>query len=117
MITIAVQGAEFFAYHGFYPEEQKLGTKFIVDVDVSFKPLSDLKDDKIGNTVDYEKVYNITADEMRHTRKLIETVAQSIADRIKNRYPFVDNVSVCIKKLNPPLKGKVQYSSIIISVD
>jgi dihydroneopterin aldolase len=116
MITIAIQGAEFFAYHGFYPEEQKLGTKFIVDVEVNFKPLNDIKADKISNTVDYEKVYQMIAHQMKHTRKLIETVAQSIADDIKSLYPFVDGIRVIIKKKNPPLSGKVDYSSIIITV-
>jgi 7,8-dihydroneopterin aldolase/epimerase/oxygenase len=116
MITIAIHGAEFFAYHGFYPEEQKLGTKFIVDVDVNFKPAGDIKEDKIGNTVDYEKVYQILCDEMKHTRKLIETVAQSIADGVKKKYPFVDSVRVSIKKMNPPLAGKVDHSGIIIAI-
>jgi dihydroneopterin aldolase len=116
MITIAIQGAEFFAYHGFYPEEQKLGTKFIVDVEVDFKPIGDIKEDKIGNTVDYEKVYHIVCNEMNHTRKLIETVAQSIADGVKQKYPFAGRVKVTIKKSNPPLNGKVEYSGITISV-
>jgi len=116
MITIAIQGAEFFAYHGFYPEEQKLGTKFIVDVEVNFKPLNDIKADKISNTVDYEKVYHMIVHQMKHTRKLIETVAQSIADDIKSHYPFVECIRVTIKKKNPPLSGKVDYSSIIITV-
>ena len=83
MITIAVHGAAFFAYHGFYPEEQKLGTKFIVDVEVDFTPINNLKEDKIANTVDYERIYKLISAQMTQTRKLIETVAQSIADDIK----------------------------------
>ena len=51
---------------------------------------------------------------MKHTRKLIETVAQSIADDIKAHYPFVESIRVCMKKLNPPLGGKVDYSAITI---
>lgn len=116
MITIAIQGAEFFAYHGFYPEEQKLGNKFIVDVEVSFKPVNGLKDDKIANTVDYEQVYNIISEQMKKTMKLIETVAQAIADQVKEQYTFVESIKVSIKKLNPPLKGKVHCSSIVITV-
>jgi dihydroneopterin aldolase len=116
MITIAVHGAEFFAYHGFYPEEQKLGTKFIVDVQVDFTPVNNLKEDKIANTVDYEKIYNAVAEQMKQTRKLIETVAQSIADDIKIQYPFVEKIQVSIKKLNPPFAGKVDYSKIVVTV-
>jgi dihydroneopterin aldolase len=115
MIIIAIQGAEFFAYHGFYPEEQKIGNKFIVDVEVSFKPIGSLKDDKIGNTVDYEQLYRIVTEQMKRTMKLIETVAQAIADKIKEQFPFVDHVKVTIKKMNPPFNGKVEYSSIVIS--
>jgi len=116
MITIAIHGADFFAYHGFYPEEQKLGTKFIVDVEVDFTPVNNLKDDKIANTIDYERLYKILALQMKQTRKLIETVARSIADEIKIQYPFVEKVQVSIKKLNPPLEGKVDYSKIVITV-
>jgi dihydroneopterin aldolase len=116
MITIALHGAEFFAFHGFYPEEQKLGSKFIVDVDVSFIPVKNLKEDKIGNTVDYEQVYGIVDEQMKKTAKLIETVAQSIADEIKEHFSFVDNIRVSIKKMNPPLKGRVEYSNIVIIV-
>lgn len=116
MITISLHGAEFFAYHGFYPEEQKLGNRFIVDVEVDFTPPGSLKDDKIGNTVDYEQLYKIVTEQMKQTMKLIETVAQAIADHIKIQFPFVDGIRVTIKKLNPPFNGKVDYSSISISV-
>jgi dihydroneopterin aldolase len=52
MVTISLHGAEFFAYHGFYPEEQLIGAKFIVDIEVNFTPLADIKVDKLANTVD-----------------------------------------------------------------
>ena len=116
MITISLNGAEFFAYHGFYAEEQKIGNKFLVDVEVSFNPAGDIKEDKLGNTVDYEQLYNIVAEQMAQTSKLIETVAQSIIDRAKDQYPYTEKIRICIKKLNPPLKGEVEYSSVVINV-
>ncbi|MGF7037191.1 dihydroneopterin aldolase [Mucilaginibacter lappiensis] len=115
MINIALQGAEFFAYHGFYPEEQKLGCRFVVDIEVGFIPQTDLNDDNLDNTVDYEKIYIIACEEMKHPRKLIETVGQSITDEIRDKYPFVKTIQVTIKKINPPLAGKVAYSSVIIN--
>jgi len=116
MITITLSGAEFFAHHGFYPEEQILGSKFIVDIEVSFEPQGSFKDDNISNTIDYEKLYRIAGAKMKQTRKLIETVAQSIADQIKERYPFVEDIKVSVKKINPPFKGRVEYSSIVVVV-
>lgn len=114
MINIALQGAEFFAYHGFYPEEQKIGCRFLVDIAVGFEPPTDLKDG-LHNTVDYEQLYIITCEEMKHSRKLIETVGQSITTRIRDKYQFVKTIQVTIKKLNPPLTGKVAYSSVTIN--
>ena len=116
MVTISLIGAEFFAYHGFYPEEQKLGGRFMVDVEVSFEPVVELKADQIGDTIDYEQLYDLVLAQMSLTKKLIETVAQAIADSVKDRFPFAKNIRVCIKKLNPPLKGKVDYSSIVITI-
>ena len=114
MVEINLNDAEFFAHHGYYPEEQLLGSRFMVDISVSFVPEGNLHDDEISNTVNYEQLYNIACDEMKHTRKLIETVAQSICDSIKVQFPFVSNIRVSLKKMDPPLKGKVGHSSVVI---
>jgi len=115
MIQIALHGAEFFAYHGFYPEEQILGTQFLVDIDVSVKPGGDLVDDEISYTVNYEDLYEIAREEMQHPKKLIETVAQGIINQVKAKYPDVEAIQVSIKKLNPPLGSKVAYSNVLIN--
>jgi dihydroneopterin aldolase len=115
MIEINLTGAEFFAHHGFYPEEQILGSRFIVDISVKFAPQGNLGEDEIGNTVNYEQLYNIAREEMKITRKLIETVAEAIFARIKAEFPFIAAISVCLKKMDPPLGGKVGYSSVVVS--
>jgi dihydroneopterin aldolase len=47
---------------------------------------------------------------------LIETVAQSMADGIKAKYPFADSVKVELKKMHPPMAGMVDHSSVTIIV-
>ena len=115
MIKVSLNGAEFFAYHGFYPEEQLLGCKFVLDIDVEFNATADLTADHITDTVNYEQLYHIAETEMRHTRKLLEAVARSIADRIRVEHPFIETIRVELKKMNPPLKGRVAYSAVTIS--
>ena len=115
MITVELRGAEFFARHGFYPEEQLLGCKFSVDIVVGFIPLGELTKDKLSNTINYEQLYHITCLQMQHPRKLIETLAQAILDDIKKEYSFVETIMVSIKKLNPPMRGKVDHSGVTIS--
>ena len=78
-------------------------------------PFAEYKEDKLNNTVDYEQLYHMIEGQMKQTRKLIETVAQAIVDDIKEQYPFIETYKVSIKKLNPPLKGKVEYTCVIIN--
>src|ERR1700733_6345297 len=115
MVEINLTNAEFFAYHGYYPEEQLLGGRFLVDIAVSFVPQNILSDDELTNTVNYEQLYVIACEEMKHTRKLIETVAQSIFNRIRHKYPFAKNIKVSLKNINPGMKGKVGHSSVVIT--
>ncbi len=113
-MIVSLHGAAFFAYHGFYPEEQKIGNHFLVDIDVAFSPAADMSLDNLENTVNYEWLYDMVCEEMKINRKLIETVAQSIIDQIKAQYPFTDSVQVVLKKLNPLIGAKTQYSMVTL---
>lgn len=109
---VALEGLKFWAFHGFYDEERKKGNDFICDIQVELKSF-DSKEDDINDTVNYEDIYEIAQDEMQKTRKLIETVAYNIIDRIR----ALDNVigaRVRIHKLNPPIKGKVDKAVVEI---
>ncbi len=115
-MIVALHGAEFFAYHGFYPEEQYTGSCFIVDIETEFKPSESggLTTDNIGDTVNYEQLYDIAHLHMQQPQKLIETVATLIIEDVKAAYSFVDRISVSIKKLNPLAGAKVKYTEIIV---
>ena len=115
MIKVALEGVEFFAYHGFYPEEQLLGTRFYVDIVVNFTTESTFRDDKLGNTVDYEVLYQIIKEEMAHPRKLIETVVQAILDKVISQFPFINDAQVTLKKMHPAVGGPVKNSAVTIS--
>ncbi len=113
MIKIALHQIKFFANHGFYPEEQILGNQFLVDAEVEFK--SKTVEDQIANTVNYEKLHQIVAEEMQQPRKLLETLVQEMIEKIKAEFPFLETIKVGIKKLNPPLPGEVKYSLVEIT--
>ncbi len=115
-MIVALRGAEFFAYHGFYPEEQRTGNCFIIDIEVSFNPSANggLDTDDINDTVNYEDLYDIAHLHMQHPQKLIETVATLILEDVKARYSFVDSINISIKKLNPLAGAKVKYTEIIV---
>jgi dihydroneopterin aldolase len=108
---IAIQGAEFYAFHGYYEEERKAGNTFIIDAEVTITSF-DSKDDNIEDTVNYEKIYKICQQEMAQTQKLLETVVWNIISRYKNEFKNIAQAKVRIQKIGPQLGGKVAKSVI-----
>ncbi|RYE02781.1 MAG: dihydroneopterin aldolase [Sphingobacteriaceae bacterium] len=113
MLKVALHDVKFYAYHGFYPEEQVLGGKYLVDVEVIFNPKK--VDDELSNTVNYEVLFSILSTEMQQPRKLLETLVQEMIDQLKNKFPFLEKITISLKKLNPPLPGEVGYSLVEIT--
>lgn len=111
---VSLEGVRFFAYHGLYPEEQILGTEFLVDVDTELEVFTAGEDD-ISNTVNYEKIFQIISHEMNNPRKLLETVAHAILEQIRHEFLAVKNIRVLIRKMHPPLGGQVKNSAIEVN--
>ncbi len=102
--TVALTDLRFFAYHGYYPEEQVLGNNFTVAIYVTYNMQTEV-DEELQNTVNYEVLYDIAKTEMQQPRKLLETVAESMLERIRNDFSFVSEIHVNICKNNPPFGG------------
>lgn len=111
--TVALRDVKFYAYHGFYPEEQLIGNLFFVDVEVFFVPNGDTEE--LKNTLNYEIINEIITAQMKQTQKLLETVVKAIISDLIANYPFLTAAKVGIRKLNPPLKGEVGHSSVQLS--
>lgn len=109
--TVALKEIKFYAYHGFYPEEQLTGNNFSVDVDVTFTPLDGNRED-IANTVNYEVINEVVRHEMGQTKKMLETVVQCIINKLLSAYPYLQTVVVGIKKIGPCMPGEIGYSFV-----
>ncbi|NRB62385.1 MAG: dihydroneopterin aldolase [Saprospiraceae bacterium] len=112
MAVIALEGMQFYAYHGFYEEEQKIGNHFIVDVQVETRVNKAAQMDDLAGTINYETLYTITRMEMRKPSQLLEHVGQRIIDKVSSQYPKVKNVRIRISKMQPPLGGRVDRAFI-----
>lgn len=111
---VALEGVRFFAFHGFYPEEQLIGNEFVVDISTEMLVVSD-GDDNLDNTVNYERLFEIANFEMEQTRKLLETVAHGILNGIVKEFPFIDKVDVSIRKMCLPMGAEIKNSLIHLS--
>lgn len=115
MAIVSLQGMKFYAFHGFYDFERRIGNNFIVDVDVVVDIPED-PDDRIEMTLNYEEVYKITERYMQKKYQLLESLAFDIAGDIKAIDSKVQRVKVSLSKLNPPVGGKVDRAKVIIEI-
>ncbi len=117
MGLIAVEGMHFFAYHGYYQEEQKLGNNYIVDVYLNTDLKTAAASDNLQDTINYEKVYEVSGKVMSKKTKLLETLAESIALELSQQFKTIQHIKVRISKLNPPMGGKIDRTFIEIDYD
>ena len=70
MGTIALEGLEFFAYHGFHDEEQRIGNRYQVDIQVVTDFSEAAENDKLKYTVNYADLYEIIVEVMKIKARL-----------------------------------------------
>ncbi|MCP8618196.1 dihydroneopterin aldolase [Salirhabdus salicampi] len=106
MDKIFLSGMEFFGFHGVFPEENKLGQKFFVDLILEL-PLKDAGlHDNIENSVDYGEAYMVTRSIVEgKPRKLLEAVAEDVCDKLLTEFKRLKAVTVKISKPGAPIKG------------
>ena len=115
---IRLNNAVFYAYHGVLQDEQNIGAKFELDVEL----LCDLREarssDHLQHTVNYEKVYaeikNVVTEKKYY---LIEALAHSVAMRILDNFPKVLEVTVRVRKPSAPVHGILDTVETEIHLD
>lgn len=112
---VILEGLEFHAYHGVYPQERSSGNKFELDVEVETHFSESAFRDDLSGTINYEDVYALVKDEMSKPSKLLERVGHSIAERILKTFPEALAVKISISKFNPPIGGVCRKAAVTIS--
>lgn len=112
MATISINGMRFYAHHGCFPEERAIGTHFRVDLRLKTDTSRAEKSDNIADTVSYLDVYQTVNREMQQPSHLLEHVVRRIGEAVLAQYPAVENVTVKVHKLNPPLGGQMESVSV-----
>lgn len=115
MTEIALEGMQFYAYHGYYAEERETGGEYVIDASVHIEAFNSL-DDVIEHTVDYEQIYKVCQTHMENKYKLIETLGLHIAIEIKALSTAIQKVKVRVEKLKPPIKGKIDKAVVTITI-
>jgi 7,8-dihydroneopterin aldolase/epimerase/oxygenase len=112
---VALEGMEFYAYHGFYQEERKVGNKYVVDVSLKTNFTKAATSDDLDGTVNYETVYEIVKNQMTIPNKLLESICNKIINSLFELIPEVLELTVSVSKHNPPIGGVCEKSKVTIT--
>ena len=112
--VVFVHGMQFWGTHGYYPEENKLGQKFVVDVEAALDMTAMCQTDDLSKGFSYVTIYEITKRVVTLEEfKLLERLAQRIADEIMAAY-LIKWVKVTVKKPAVAIGGIVDYAGISV---
>ncbi|HZF65299.1 MAG TPA: dihydroneopterin aldolase [Chitinophagaceae bacterium] len=101
-MQIELKGLRFYAEHGMYAEERKVGNQFEIDLQVGFEPPAHIID-SMNETVNYVEVYRIVEKEFSIHQNLLETCAMQICENLHVSFPEVKKIFISIKKITPPI--------------
>lgn len=113
---IGLKDVRFHAPHGFYEEEHRMGNEFSIDVEVEAAIGGAAEHDDLGETVNYATIYYLLNAEMKKPTQLLEALAFRMASRIADQFDNVASVTLRLRKLHPPLGGKVGSAEVEITV-
>ncbi|MFC4777243.1 dihydroneopterin aldolase [Paenibacillus sp. GCM10023252] len=103
MDTMHLRNMSFFGYHGVYPEENKLGQRYMVDIILKLDLEQAARTDDLEATINYADIHAFTKKIVEGKPfKLIEALCGNIASRVLENYTMVHEVTVKVTKPNPP---------------
>ncbi len=114
MGKIILDNIEIYACHGHLPEENEIGGRFIVNLEINTAFEDACKSDQLEDTFDYQVAYDIVKHEMSTKSSLLEHVASRILDRLLEASPLIWSAKIKLSKMNPPLGGNVKAVSVEI---
>lgn len=115
MDKIFVNKMEFYGYHGVFPEEMKLGQRFMVDLAVSVDLKRAGETDQLEYSVNYGELFMVCKEIVEGKPvQLIEALAERMANTILKNFSLVTEVTVKVIKPDPPIPG--HYQSVAVEI-
>lgn len=112
MSKIFLENVKIYAYHGVLPEENLIGTYYILNAELHTDLWKAAASDDLNDTISYAAINDIIHKEMEIKSKLLEHVAGRIIISLHDAFPQIDYIRLKITKTAPPMKGEMQGASI-----
>lgn len=116
MDKIYINNLEFIGFHGVFPEEKKLGQKFLVSLELIVDTREAGKTGDLTKSVHYGLVaQDVERVFLEKSIDLIETCAENIAEMVLKKYELVKEIKVTVKKPWAPLQMHFENVAVEIS--
>jgi len=116
MGKIIIEEMEFYAFHGHYQEEQIVGNRFLVDLELETNLATPAESDKLEDAVNYQQAYQLIKNEMRRKKSnLLENIAKRILDALYEEMTGIEKATLRIRKMYPPMGGPIKSVGVTMS--
>jgi len=116
MGKIVIEEMEFYAFHGHYQEEQIVGNRFLVDLELETNLSAPAKSDQLDDALNYQQAYKLIKNEMRRTKSnLLENIGKRILDALFREMKGIEQATIRIRKMHPPMGGPIQSVGVTMS--
>lgn len=112
MPKIFLEDVKIYAYHGVLPEEQIIGTYYLVNLEVHADLWQAAASDHLEDTISYADINTIVHEEMAKASQLLEHVCGRIINRVHASFPQVTFIKIRLTKTAPPMTGEMKGASV-----
>lgn len=110
---IELQDMEFYAYHGCFDAEKKVGNHFVVNLWLEYDASKPAETDNIKDALNYQTAYEVVEAQMKITSSLLENVCKRILDALFDTFPdMLVSAQVDISKMAPPIGAKMKSVTV-----
>ena len=103
--VLFIDNLEVFANHGLFEEENKLGQKFIFDIECELNYKKAMFSDEMTDSISYADIAEVVVKTATtNTFNLLERLAGEILKNIFTEFPQIDNIKLKINKPGAPIK-------------
>lgn len=115
MDQIRIDGLEIYCHHGMMKEENVLGQKFLVSLVLYTDTKGAGRSDDISHSIDYAEVAHFVEQRMKmRNYRLIEAVAEHLADDVLQQYPAVHGLRLEVRKPWAPILLPLESVGVVI---
>lgn len=107
-MKIKLNNMRFYAAHGCYDTEQKVGGRFEVNLTVEYDATTAEQSDEIQDALNYLDLYQLVARQIATPSHLLEHVVHRLAQAIGQQFPQTTRAQIEVSKIAPPLGGDIE---------